>query len=194
MPGKTPFDERTDTMVRSLEDAFFAKADDRLTSRQRQLRARAASLESLAQVSGIRESEVLQRLLDAGIRPHMMAALALVPLVEVAWADDDADDDERAAVLKAAESGGLTPGSAEHECLVRWLSHRPEPDLSETWSQFVYALCSRFTPPERLALRQALLGKARGIAETSGGVFGIGRFSSAEKKALLRLEECFRCE
>ena len=76
---------------KSLEDEFFHREDQRLLERLRDLRAAEASREALSKASGITQPEVLDRLLRLGIQAHTLAALSIVPLIEVAWADGALD-------------------------------------------------------------------------------------------------------
>ena len=64
--------------------------------RLRELKQREASRETLAKASGISNPAILDKLLDLGIRPEIVGALAVIPLVEVAWADGTLDGRETA--------------------------------------------------------------------------------------------------
>ena len=66
-----------------------------------------------------------------------MAALALVPLVEVAWADGQLDRKERGAILERAKESGIGAGSMEHALLEAWLDRRPDPKLLTAWTHLV---------------------------------------------------------
>lgn len=181
--------QKYDITARSLEDAFFLEQDQILVERLRRIRALAQTREALAEVSGIKNEAVLDRLLELGIKPEMTAALALVPLVELAWADGDVDDDERKAVLGAAEAGGIVRDSIEHQLLAQWLTHRPARELLDAWSNYVSSLCGRLGDAEREALRRELLDRAQAVAMASGGVLGLGKISAAERRVLQRIEE-----
>jgi hypothetical protein len=175
----------------SLEEAFFLAQDRTLIERQAELHKMAESKEVLAIVSGITNDAILERLVRLNVRPETLAALALVPLIEVVWADGEVDDQERATVLEHATSQGIALGSIAHELLVRWLAHRPEESLLVAWQHYVSGLCERISPPERDALKQDLLRDVRKAAESSGGLFGMGKVSSQEKLVLAKLESSF---
>ena len=175
----------------SLEDAFFLKQDQTLIGRQAELRKMAKNKEVLATVSGITNEAILDSLVRLNVRPETLAALAVVPLVEVVWADGEVDDKERANVLDHAASQGIALGSIEHELLERWLAHRPEASLLDAWQHYVRGLCERMSPAERDALKQELLRNARKAAEASGGLFGLGKVSREEKLVLAKLESGF---
>lgn len=87
---------------KSLEDAFFRKENERAIERLREMQQRTTSGEGLAKVIGITSEAIIDRLVALGIRPEIVTALAIVPLVEVAWADGALDEKERQAVLESA--------------------------------------------------------------------------------------------
>ena len=177
--------------VRTLEDEFFRKEDQQLTARLRELQDKAASREALEKVSGIKNEAILDKLLQLGIRAEVVAALALVPLVEVAWADGSIDQRERREILERAEKSGIAVGSADHALLQSWLERRPEPKLLSAWIHMVEGLCEHMTPEQVRALRADLIERARAIASASGGVLGVGKVSAAEADMIRQLESAF---
>jgi len=60
----------------------------------------------LAEASGLTDIDLVDRLVGLGIRASTLAALTLVPLIEVAWADDRMEAKERDAILAAAAATG----------------------------------------------------------------------------------------
>lgn len=177
--------------VRTLEDEFFRKEDQRLTARLRELQDKAASREALGKVSGIKNEAILDKLLQLGIRAEVVTALALVPLVEVAWADGSIDDRERRQILERAEKSGLAPGSTDHALLQSWLERRPDSKLLSAWIHMVEGLCEHMTPDQVRALRADLIERARSIASASGGLLGVGKVSAAEADMIQQLESAF---
>lgn len=182
-----PFSTRS-----ALEDAFFLEEDRRLLERLRELDARKEKKQALAEVSGIRDEEVLERLVALGATPEMVAAMAVVPLVEVAWADGEVDEKERRAILDSLERAGVPRGGLEEELVRRWLERHPGPALLAAWQQYVRGLCRQMSEQERRALREEVLRATRVVAEASGGVLGLGRVSAAEREMMEQLEEAFQ--
>ncbi len=177
---------------KSLEETFFAKQTEELKRKLREQELAQSKKSDLAAASGIQDEKVLDSLVARGIDAASLAALGLVPLVEVAWADGEIDSTERAAVLHAAEENGVEKGSSSHDMLEAWLSQRPHPDLLETWKAYVAALCQQLSAAEKQALRSDLLTRARTVAEATGGFLGLGRKVSAAEEALLgTLERAF---
>ena len=177
---------------RSLEDEFFRREDQRLMQKLEQMRTAQTSREALAKAAGIGNPAVVDKLLELGVKAETVAALALVPLVEVAWADGDLDRRERGAILDRARESGLAAGSLEHALLEAWLDRRPDPKLLTAWTHLVRGVSEQLGREESVRLKANLLDRARAVATASGGVLGMGsKVSSAEAAMLARLEGAF---
>ena len=177
---------------RMLEEAFFIENDRVLVEKMKKLNQMKETKENLAKVSGIHNDAVLEKLVKLEIRPDVVAALALVPLIEVAWADGDIDARERAAVLKAAEKRDIERDGIEHQLLERWLEHKPEPRLLVAWTHYIEGLVHALGQDESRALEKELMGLTRSVAEASGGFLGLGsKVSLAEEAMIKRLETAF---
>ena len=177
---------------RSLEESFFLERDKKLIERLQALKRLAQTKTTLSEVSGIKDDKILQKLVDLDVHAELVASLAIVPLIEVAWADGTVDDKERAAVLRAAEAQGIRPGDVEFGLLESWLARRPEPKLLTAWKHYIEGLCAELTASERKTLKEDLLGRARSVAQASGGFLGLGDPISKREAAMLKtLEESF---
>jgi hypothetical protein len=174
-----------------LEEEFFRREDQRLLEQLRTREAAEAAREKLAQATGIKNAVLLEKLRTLNIGPETVAALRLVPLIEVAWADGSIDAKERQAVLGHAREVGLAEGSPELALLDGWLTRRPEPRLVLAWTHLIHGLIADFDADQVKKLKAKLLDPARGVAGASGGVLGVGKISSAETAALKRLEAAF---
>ena len=171
--------------ARSLEDAFFARENAKLLEAMRlkaDLQERRAALRQVLKAA---DDELLDRLLALGVNAETALAMMLLPLVRVAWADGDIAAKERAAILQAAETRGLHPGTAGHELLGSWLEHQPSETMRAAWAKYVEGLWPNLTPEERDEFRDRLLGMARGVADAAGGFLGLGSKSSPAERAIL---------
>jgi len=178
--------------VRStLEDAFFLAEDRRLIEKLRALQAMQDSKQALSEVSGITNDQVLEKLVSLGTKPETVAALAVVPLVEVAWADGEADEQERRAILQALADSGVAPGGIEHQLVESWLERHPGPKLLAAWQQYVHGLCEKMNDSERAAFRDEVLKSTLAIAEASGGFAGLWKVSAAEREMIEQLKAAF---
>lgn len=174
---------------RSLEDEFFRREDKRLIEQLTALRAAEATREALGKASGITTPAVLDKLIGLGIRAETVAALSIVPLVEVAWADGAIDPKERRAILERA---GVPQDSTAGALLAAWLDRRPDPKLLTAWTHLVRAMSEQLGPAEAARLKTGLLERARAVAAAAGGMFGVGsKISTAEAAMLAKLEAAF---
>jgi len=177
---------------RALEEAFFKKQHEQQLAKLRLRQEQEEAREALAAASGISDADLLDRLAALGIRAETLAALTLIPLVEVAWADGRMEARERDAILRGAESSGIQPGSPSHALLEIWTHDRPAPELLESWRRYIGSLVTELSADQKWHLEEKLVGRARSVAEAAGGFLGIGSKVSAQEEAMLaELEKAF---
>ena len=176
----------------ALEEAFFAKQNEALRQRLREKDEARLKKEAFSAASGITDDVVLEKLIALNIGGDTLAALSLVPLVAVAWADGGIDSKERNAVLSGAAEVGVSDQDASYQLLDRWLAEQPSPELLATWKDYISALSATLSQEFRRALKEQLLGRARTVAEAAGGFMGVGRkVSISEENVLEELEAAF---
>jgi len=177
---------------RELEEQFFLERDKALLEALREKTASKERRESLRDASGITDEALLDRLESQEINAETLAALCLIPLIEVAWADGDVDAKERQAVLEAAEAKGLEADHPGHELLRQWLARKPDAQLLTAWKDYVGTLSQTLDPSAMDALKTDLMVRARAVAETAGGLLGFGNKVSKSEQAMLdELENAF---
>jgi uncharacterized tellurite resistance protein B-like protein len=176
---------------KALEEAFFAKQDAKLVARLRVERERSLAIAALRGASSIEDPELLAKLVDLGIDARSWTALALVPLVEVAWADGRIEPKERNAIVAMAREHGVVAGSPGDELLETFLAQRPEPSVFASWGSYVTELAAHLDADERAAMRARLVERARKVARAAGGLLGIAPISEAEKRVIAALEKPF---
>ena len=176
---------------KALEESFFSKQDQELLRELREKKDAQAQRDALSATSGIIDDGVLDQLVACDLSCETLAALSVVPLVEVAWADGQVDEKERSALLMAARKAGLVEGEPAYQLFESWLAERPDPGLLATWMEYVAELSKTFTPEAKRALRRDLLGRARTVAKAAGGFLGIGKISSSEEAVLTKLARAF---
>jgi hypothetical protein len=137
------------------------------------------------------DDAVLDRLVELGLRANTIAALSLVPLIAVAWADGEIQDNERTAILQGAHGKGLEEGTDGYELLQTWLKARPKDELFEAWEAYIKALAGQLNEEQNRLLKNQIVGFAKMVANSAGGLLGFGKVSSAEEKALQRIEAAF---
>lgn len=177
---------------RTLEDAFFRKRDAILAEQFHKLEKMKETKQALQKVSGITDEKVLDKLVALNVRPETLASLAMVPLVEIAWADKSMSDEERDAILKAATKNGFAKGSIDYALIEGWLARRPPNSMLEAWTQYIRGLCANLNKTQIAHLRDELIGHAQDIARASGGFLGLtSKISTAEQAMIDRLKAAF---
>ena len=179
-------DKSLDQHRDALESQFFPDEG----ARQVEL-VPASTKDQLRKVSGMTDDAVLDQLVALGLTAKTIAALSLVPLIQVAWADGKIQDNERTAILQGAHGKGLEKGTAGYELLQTWLQTRPSIELVEVWEAYIKALASQLNDEQNRLLRNQIVGFAKMVAGAAGGFLGIGRVSSEEEKVLERIEAAF---
>ena len=169
----------------ALEEEFFKRKNQQLVEKLRATLERDQPRETIRALTGIQNEAVLDTLVTLHVNHDTLAAFALYPLVEVAWADGEVDDREREALLKAAAEHGIKPGPAAHEALAEFLREVPRDDARRAWRMWATELAAKLDGPERKTLREGLIQRARAVAEASGGFLGMGSRVSPKEQLVL---------
>jgi len=181
-----------DRRKKALEEAFFKDLDGELLKKLQEKKIIEARKETLSNVTGIKDMQVLDKLLKLKLCGDTVIALYLVPLVEVAWADAKIQDDERAAILKAAQAKGISKDSPGYSLLEKWLSQPLDDELLNTWKSCIAALGAELDADAFAAMKEEVIGKAREVASAAGGFLGLtNKVSSQEEDMLTELESAF---
>lgn len=170
---------------KALKDQLFKEIDQKRVAQIREKRRHERQKEGLAAASGITSETVLERLVELHIDSESLAALSLVPLVLVAWADHQMDEREKAAVIKAAEAAGVDKESIGHLLLEEWLVNRPSSELVSVWKEYTGAIFPNLNEEDRALLRQDVIERTREVAKATGGFLGLGNKISQEEEAVL---------
>ena len=175
---------------RALENSFFRERDLGLLAYLRSQTDQTRN--QLAEISKIHDIKVLDDLIRVGITAESFTALSLLPLVRIAWADAEIQDSERAAILQAAESEGISKDSTNYQLLKGWLDDRPNPTLLEAWREYAVELAKELDDASLAEVRRITLDRARRVAELTGGILGLSHeISKEEERALIDLARAF---
>lgn len=175
-----------------LIEAIFHEYDQQVRKAFRERMAKMERREQLAQVSGIRDEAVLDHLVGLDITPEALAALEVVPLVFVAWADGGVQSQEHDMILALAKAAGIEPQDGRYPLLEHWLKKRPGPQMLEAWKHYVKDLRQQLNSQELDELRHELIDRARSVAQAAGGFLGFGdKISPAERSMLDQLKQAF---
>jgi hypothetical protein len=172
-----------------LEETFFNNVDQKLLDKLREQVATEERAVAIQRLTGLNDPKVCRDIAALNISVESLAALRLVPLVAVAWADDRIEDNERFRVIHAAEKAGLTPGDPAYEMLKGWLTERPPVGLFETWSEYAKTLAQSLNGEARENLKNSLVDQVRSVAAANGGLFGYGSISPTEQKLIDKVSE-----
>jgi len=177
---------------RALENQFYEKENrDKLAAMKEKLDSQ-RSKDDLRKASGMTDDAVLDRLLHVGLGANTIAALSLVPLIQVAWADGKIQDNERTAILQGAHGKGLEQGSDGYTLLQTWLQKPPSDELFQAWEAYIKALASQLNDEQNRLLKNQIVGFAKMVAAAAGGILGFGKVSASEEKVLHRIEDAFK--
>ncbi|WP_010244457.1 hypothetical protein [Acetivibrio cellulolyticus] len=175
----------------SLEELFFFKENARIREKYREMQAMKETKESLKQVSGIQDEMILDKFIALNIRPETLASLALIPLIEVAWADNVVSTNEKTMILNTVAKFGWTDESVDYALLEEWLSRKPIDSLFDVWQHYIKSLCIKMNEEEIKHFKTEILLHVNLVAEAEGGFFGINSISKEEKEVLNKIESSF---
>jgi hypothetical protein len=177
---------------RALEEAFFAERDRQLLDKLRKKLTAEETERVLAAAIGIADEQAIKAITKVEAGVPVLSAMALLPMVEVAWCDGEVSARERNAILQAASEMEIAPDSVAYQLLQNWLEHRPALGAVVAWKEYVKALCATLDPGTARKLKKAVIGRAESVAEAAGGILGLGnRVSAAERACLDELTKAF---
>ena len=175
--------------AKDLEETFFAKENERLLRELREKAKLDEKRKALQAVVKAKDPAIIEHLLELGVGPESILAIALVPLAAVSWADGSLEDKERKAILNAAAERGIKPGTANHTMLEAWLKEKPSQKLMDAWKKYTRGIWEHLTKDEQVLMRVNIVGRAREVAEAAGGFLGVASISPKEEALLKELEK-----
>lgn len=181
-----------DTRKKALEELFILQRENQLLEKLRQEGKKQDQKERLRDISGITDDAVLEQAVRIGLSEETFAAISLIPLLEVAWADGLVDLREKEAILLAAEANAIKKDSTAYKLLQSWLDRSYNPQLISLWQDFILVLSQKMSSEELLSLRNEVVKRAYQIALSSGGLPVLGTLSQDEKRVIEELELAFR--
>jgi hypothetical protein len=186
MAEQNPLSERG----RSIEEEYFRRKDRELVERLRQAAEAERARSEMSARTGLSDPALLGDLQELGFTPETVALLPLVPVLEVAWAENEITAAERALLVTLARNRGITEGSAADRQLTDWMSRRPAPDVFERARRLITAMLGVGAKPASGGFTaDELVAYCEQIAAASGGLLGsrIGSISKEEHQLLSRI-------
>ena len=173
----------------ALETEFFHQQDQKaIEALKNKLENKAAS-EALSEHIGVGNLDVVGSLVSNGINVETFAAIKFTPLVLVAWADNQLDEQERASILEKAQEKGVSEDIMK--VVGSWMSSKPNSSLKKAWIAFMTEYVQSLEGPQRNALKAEILGDSTDVAASSGGFFGFGSISEPEQELIDELSAVF---
>ncbi|TWT33085.1 hypothetical protein [Blastopirellula retiformator] len=178
---------------RLLLDAMFVPKNQELWAKLWEQVQEEEQIAELQKATGIRDEALLKHFVDIGVTAENLTAMALFPLMAVAWADGFIQVEEKAAILQAALDLHVEKGHASYDVLENWLDHPPQEQSMKVWQAYVRAIRDSLSPEQDKAFRDETIGRARKVADATGGILGRfgDRISDKEDKVLKELEAAF---
>ena len=175
---------------RALEEAFFAWETEGLRQELRRRYKHRSEKKALMQAAGIFDEIVIEELLNLNISADTLTALQLIPLIEVAWADQDLDDQEREAIIGWARGEDRLDRPIQ-QLLETWLQRPPPKKVLEAWKDYVLAVYSILPPAVRDSWKRQVIDSMNKVARASGGVWGLRKASVEERTVIAEVEHEF---
>lgn len=167
---------------RGLEAEYIHRKERELLEKLRRRR-------ELAEASGVNDDEILKDLEALGYERSTVALLPLVPLVQMAWADGQVGPKEREMILAYAKLRGIEEGSEAHARILKSFERRPPPEDFDRAIRVLHALAGKYQGSQH-ASGAEIMEYCRRVAESAGGILGIGsRISKEEQELLDRIAE-----
>lgn len=186
MSNKDAFTERE----HSIEEAYFKKRDQELLDQLHQQKALEAERQQMAEAIGVNDQDLLGALQDLGFHLDTVQLLHIVPLVQVAWAQDGIADIERERILKFAHIRGIDPGSNAYQQLTQWLAVKPSEAFFENTLRAIGLVMSTLPPAEREASQKDLINYCTQIASSVGRrLLGLSETTKEEREVIRHIAE-----
>ncbi|PHS12982.1 MAG: hypothetical protein COA78_07440 [Blastopirellula sp.] len=188
---KQPNDQPTD--FKSVLDSMFVPKNQELWEKLWEQVQDEERLEHLEKATGIHDQELLKHLLELGITEENLAAMALYPLLLVAWSDGILTVEERNVIMQAATEWHIEEGHASYQLLHNWLEEGPKQSSIDVWKTYVKAILAEMNEEQQAKMKKGIIDRARNVVNAFGGILGRwgNTISHSEEACLKDLEETF---
>lgn len=173
-------------------DHFFAELEQQIVKQLREEASSDKGREELIRSTGIRDPELIQELGKLGVTADGLMALRLFPLVLVAWAEQNADVNEREAVMTQAVQLGVREDSTAWVLLDQWLQKSPPGIGVDAWKRYTHEMFAEMSSVAQNRLIELTENQMTSVAKASGGHFGFGKVSAEEKATIHQVIESMK--
>jgi hypothetical protein len=175
---------------RAIEEEYFRRRDRELIEKMRQATAAEAARGEMGRATGLQDPALLKELQDLGFTPETVILLPVVPVLEMAWAENEITPAERHLIVTFARSRGIAEHTPADAQLTQWMTHRPDGAVFRGAGRLITAmLSSGASGPGGTFSTDDLVAYCEQIASASGGLLGtrLGSISTEEKALLARI-------
>lgn len=184
----------THDRARRYEDDYFRRRDAELIAKARAAAARpepdTASRQErtrLGDALGLHAPHIIEPLYEAGLRSGTIGLLEWLPAIEVAWIDGvDAREREELSRQFEATAG---PDGLGVSLLNEWLYGRPPHEAMIAAKQALRHQLDQLDADTRQDALRRIASRCEVVGRVSGGWFGIGTLSDAERTFIERVRE-----
>jgi len=172
---------------RALEEEYFRRKDRELIEKMRHANAAEEARGEMGRQTGLQDPEMLKELQDLGFTPDTVVLLPVLPVLEMAWAEDEITRAERDLIVKFASSRGVKEHGAADQQLKQWMANRPDEAVFRGARRLISAMLSSGSGQTGTGVSaDDLVAYCEEIAAASGGILGTRLASvSAEERTLL---------
>lgn len=170
------------------EEEYFQRHNQALVKKLREKMAAEAAVSDIEAATQVHDKELLNQLAQLGVTRETVPVLHLMPVLEVAWADGEIQEEERIMLLAAADESKLE-GKAR-EAFEAMLQNRPSQAYFDAALSFIRAILEAMPADKAERARENITNLSEGIAHAAGGWFGIfAKVDASEKSALAHITE-----
>ena len=141
------------------------------------------------------DPDLTKQLESIGLAPADARLVALLPLVQVAWADGAVQAEERALIVDIAKKRGLVTETST-AVLEKWLTSEPSRYVHQTGRKIIAGLVARRKeelPNLEGASPAEVVAWCEGVALAAGGFLGFGnKIAGTEKTAIAEIADALR--
>lgn len=168
----------------SLEEEWAQRRGRGALERLRAARPEDQVRRQLAAATRISSPELIARMRALGFDAESAALLFLAPLVGMAGADGAVSYEERALVKDMARRGNIKPGSRAWAILDGWLIEPPPREVLTEMLALLEDVLARLPAEQGHEMRNRIRSALERVGRVSGGFWGIGAVSRAERRFL----------
>jgi len=172
----------------ALENQFFSKVNQELLEKLRKQNEEQEQVVELKKITQISDEKLLNALVAHGLTAEKAAALKLVPMVLVAWADGSIDPAERHVLLECAQRCNIDSNSPSGQLLDHWFKTKPPEGMLETWCEYAKSLVGSMDTENAQKLKSSIMHQLRETATISGGILGWGAVMASESNVMKAVE------